>query len=212
MLQRCLSKTGLFLAALMCAFAACVFSAAPAWCEETVAINEPVSQNPGPIDLGEGNYVNPLQMPDSSFIYDITLADLATADSYLNAQTVQVVGEVIGDCINGEFDPAHCWIVLSDSAGNTVQVQIPMESKDMIDTFGRYGQTGTIFQVRGTFNLACSDHQGLTDIHSDHEAVVSKGVIHRDQFVLEDFAPGAILVGIGLLILFVYWRMRERMR
>lgn len=212
MLQRCLQKTSLLLAALLCALAVCLACATLAWCVEPVPEDGNQPAAPGPIDLGDGNYVNPLQMPDSSFIYDITIADLATADSYLNGQTAQVVGEVIGDCINGEFDSAHCWIVLSDSASNTVQVQIPVESASLIDTFGRYGQTGTILQIRGIFDLACSDHQGLTDIHADHVAVVSKGVVHRDELVPEDFIPGAILVGIGLLLMFVYWRLRERMR
>lgn len=167
---------------------------------------------PGPIDLGDGNYVNPMQLPDSSFIYDITIADLAKADSYLNGQTVQVVGEVVGDSINAEIDSDFCWTVLADSAGNTVSVYMPIKDKALIDTYGRYGQTGTQLQARGVFSLSCDQHQGQTDIHSAHINLVRKGEVHRDSFEFENFIPGVVAVAIGLIMLFIYWRLRERLR
>lgn len=170
------------------------------------------SGGPGPIDLGDGNFINPMQLPDSSFIYDITISDLAKADSYLNGQTVQVVGEVVGDSINAEMDPDYCWIVLADSSGNTVSVYMPASQKSLIDTYGRYGQTGTQLQIRGLFSLSCDQHQGQTDIHSAHINVVRKGSVHRDELIFENFIPGAIAVGVGLVMLFIYWRMRERLR
>lgn len=170
------------------------------------------SDSPGPIDLGDGNYVNPMQLPDSSFIYDITIADLAKADTYLSGQTVQVVGEVVGDSINAEIDPEYCWTVLADASGNTVSVYMPASQKSLIDTYGRYGQTGTQLQVRGLFSLSCDQHQGQTDIHSTHVSVVRKGSVHRDEFVFSSFIPGFTVVGVGLLMLFVYWRLRERLR
>ena len=45
------------------------------------------------------NAVNVTQLPDSSFIYDTSITDLSTADTYYDKQTVQVTGEVVGDRI-----------------------------------------------------------------------------------------------------------------
>ncbi|MEI3231635.1 MAG: hypothetical protein V8S24_10675 [Gordonibacter pamelaeae] len=59
------------------------------------------------------NLVNPQQRPDSSFIYDTSIAALGNADAYYDNQTVQVVGEVIGDSIREGLDNRHRWITLA---------------------------------------------------------------------------------------------------
>ena len=41
---------------------------------------------------GQDNEVDVSQLPDSSFIYDTSIIDLSTADSYYDEQTVQVSG------------------------------------------------------------------------------------------------------------------------
>ena len=58
------------------------------------------------------NAVNTQQLPDSSFIYDTSIGDLARADSYFDNQTVQVVGEAVGDAIRSGLDGRHRWITL----------------------------------------------------------------------------------------------------
>ncbi len=128
----------------------------------------------------DGNEVNPQQLPDSSFIYDTSIADLAGADAYYNDQTVQVVGEVVGDAINVTLDGTHKWITLeatsasgasgaTSASGATITVFMTSDAAERIDTFGAYGKTGTILQVRGTFHLACREHDGLTDLYGPCE-------------------------------------------
>lgn len=172
---------------------------------------------PDPV-FGEGtnedNLVNPQQKPDSSFIYDTAIADLQGADSYLNDQTVQVTGEVIGDRIRAEFDPGFCWIVLqgSDKSHSEIPVFMATDDTALIDTYGAYGRKGTTLQVRGTFHLICPDHEGLTDLHADSVTFVEKGSITEQPFDIGAFLPGLVLVAIGFIMLIVFHQMREGQR
>lgn len=160
------------------------------------------------------NLVNPQQKPDSSFIYDTSINDLQMADSYLNDQTVQVTGEVVGDRLWAEFDPGYCWIVLQSNDGSYAEVPVFMteESTAQIDTYGAYGRKGTTLQVRGTFHLACPEHEGLTDLHADTISVVVKGSITERVLNPSSFIPGISLVVVGLIMLLVFHRMREGQR
>lgn len=164
--------------------------------------------------LADDNLVNPQQLPDSSFIYDTLIADLATADSYLDGQTVQVTGEAVGDSIRAGLDEENRWITLQAVDGSYAQITVYMtaEAADRVDTFGAYGKTGTTLQVRGTFNLACAEHEGLTDLHANHVSVVEKGSVSEEPFEASAFAPGAVLVLLGGVLLLVFYRMRERLR
>ena len=60
----------------------------------------------------DDNVVDEQQLPDSSFVYDTSIMALAGANSSFDNQTVQVVGEVIGDAINADWDGSHKWVTL----------------------------------------------------------------------------------------------------
>lgn len=159
------------------------------------------------------NAVNTQQLPDSSFIYDTSIKTLSTADSYYDNQTVQVVGEVVGDSIKAGLSGRHRWITLaSDEDYSTIAVYMSNESAAKIDTFGAYGSTGTTLQVRGTFHLVCADHEGVTDLHAEVVTVIAPGDQHADAFNPEAFIPGIVAVVIGLVLLGVFYWMRERQR
>lgn len=160
------------------------------------------------------NLVNPQQKPDSSFIYDTSISALQEADSYLNEQTVQVSAEVVGDRLKAEFDPGYCWIVLQSNEENYAEIPVflTQEFTELIDTYGSYGRKGTTLQVRGTFHLACPEHEGLTDLHADTVSVVEKGSITQQVLDPKSFIPGGILVLIGGIMVLVFHRMREGQR
>lgn len=160
------------------------------------------------------NQVNPYQRPDSSFIYDTLISDIASADSYFDGQTVQVTGEVVGDSIHEISDPESRWITVQATDGSYAQVAVYMsaESASLIDTFGAYGKKGTTLQVRGTFNLACSDHEGLSDLHAESVVVVEQGSVTEQEFSLKSFIPGAVFAIAGLILVAVFYRVRERQR
>lgn len=161
------------------------------------------------------NLVNPQQLPDSSFIYDTSITDLSTADPFYDKQTVQVVGEVVGDSLQPRPHSSRRWITLTTTEAESnasVLVNMSQSDAEKIDAFGKYGVTGTLLQVRGTFNLACSEHEGVTDIHAEHVTVVASSKSDESHFDLVTFAPGVILVIIGLIAMLIYYRMRERRR
>lgn len=160
----------------------------------------------------DGNAVNVTQLPDSSFIYDTSITDLSTADTYYDKQTVQVTGEVVGDRITAG-DGRHCWLQLaSPSDSSTVSVYLTNESADKVDTYGAYGRKGTTLQVRGTFNLACPDHDGVSDLHAQVVTVTEKGKATPDEFDINAFIPGMVTVVIGLAMMVVFYLLRERQR
>ncbi len=167
------------------------------------------------VAFADGNKVNTNQLPDSSFLYDTDLAELAQADSYHDKQTVQVRGEVVGDRISDEVNGDECWISLQDDDElNPVTVPILMtkEQAEVIDHYGRYGVRGTTLQVRGTYYLDCVDHQGLSDIHAEEVSVVTPG--KDDPLAVNPvvLSAGVLSVLLGGVLLVVYYRWRERMR
>ena len=160
----------------------------------------------------DDNLVNPQQRPDSSFIYESSISNLANADSYYDKQTVQVTGEAVGDKINAE--DGMVWITLADQSdpNSSVSVLMTAEAASNIDTLGRYGATGSILQVRGQFNLTCSEHEGASDLHAQSVVVVKKGSSHPDALNIESFGPGVLLVVVGLALMVVFRQLRERLR
>lgn len=165
-------------------------------------------------EVAENNRVNPQQLPDSSFIYDTLISDLEKADSYMDGQTAQITGEAVGDRIRAELDRDHSWITVQAIDGSYAEISVYMSDTQagLIDTFGMYGQSGTILQVRGVFNLACQEHQGLSDLHAEHVSVVEKGAVKEEQVNLMSFIPGVILVGAGAVLMLVFYYLRERQR
>ena len=189
----------------------------------------------------QDNEVDVSQLPDSSFIYDTSIIDLSTADSYYDKQTVQVTGEVIGDKILVDADDDHCWITLSASGSTTMTtllsstastastaqttaqmskassiatttVYMTKTAAEKIDLFGKYGQKGTTLQVRGTFHLACSEHSGVSDIHAQVITVTQKGKVMPDAFDPVGFVPGVIAIAIGLGVRALFRWLQERQR
>lgn len=191
-------RKGMAAAALAFALALPAFA-----CPQTAFADEPAEGD---------NAVNVTQLPDSSFIYDTSITDLSTADTYYDKQTVQITGEVVGDRITAG-DGRHCWLQLaSPSDSSTVSVYLTNESADKVDTYGAYGRKGTTLQVRGTFNLACPDHDGASDLHAQVVTVTEKGKATPDEFDINAFTPGMVTVMIGLAMMVVFYLLRERQR
>lgn len=163
--------------------------------------------------LEHGNAVIPLQLPDSSFIYDTSIQELSNADPYLDNQTVQVTGEAIGESIRVSLFGRSRWVTLSPVGESaTVSVFMSEESAAKIDSFGRYGVRGSIVRVRGTFYLVCPEHDGATDLHAEEVTVVKPGESVHESFKFQTFVPGLILVVIGLVMVFIFSHVSERRR
>ncbi len=163
----------------------------------------------------KNNKVNVNQLPDSTFLYDADIAELVKADTFNDDQTVQVKGEVVGDAINDEDDESLTWIALQDDDElnpHTISVLVSKQQAALIDSYGHYGQQGSILQIRGTYHLACADHQGLSDIHAEEAQLISEG---RKTDILTNpviLTAAVISVFLGCALLVLYSIRRERMR
>ena len=163
----------------------------------------------------KGNKVNVNQLPDSSFLYDTDIAELAKADTFNDGQTVQVKGEVVGDAINDEDDNSFRWISLQDDDDlnpATLSVLVDEKQLALIDSFGRYGRQGSMLQVRGSYHLACADHDGLSDIHAEEVQVLSEGKEIDTPINPVVITAAVISVFLGGALLVLYSIRRERMR
>lgn len=161
------------------------------------------------------NKVNVNQLPDSSFLYDTDIAELAKADTFNDGQTVQVKGEVVGDAINDEDDNSFRWISLQDDDDlnpATLSVLVDEKQLALIDSFGRYGRQGSMLQVRGSYHLACADHDGLSDIHAEEVQVLSEGKEIDTPINPVVITAAVISVFLGGALLVLYSIRRERMR
>ena len=162
-----------------------------------------------------GNTVNVAQLPDSSFLHNVPISELASADSFHDEQTVLVEGEVVGDLIRDESESDHCWITLQESDGEStsvVSVFIKRDLTSMIDSWGHYGQKGTTLQVDGVFHLTCPDHQGASDIHATTAAVVSSGEAVEMEPSSLVFTLSWIFPLCGLVLLIYFRRRNEQER
>lgn len=166
-------------------------------------------------EIDPKNRVNPQQMPDSSFLYDTSIAELANADPYMNNQTVQVVGEAIGDILAAVDGPSYAWVMLQEKVDNDypqISVLMTRTQSDLIDNLGRYGVQGTKLQVRGQFHLSCPQHDGLTDLHAESVTVVARGSVAPDYLEWKQFLPGVVLFVVAGALLLVFRRLQEGQR
>ena len=160
------------------------------------------------------NLVDPTQRADNSFIRDTTIESLVEQGTLYDGREVQVIGEVIGDCIAAN-DKDCSWItitVIDVEDKTSISALMPDEQTTQIDRYGKYGVTGTILQVNGVFHQACNEHDGLPDIHVTASSVIEHGVEHYDVFNLLDFVPGIIAVLAGAALMAVFYFARERTR
>ena len=165
-------------------------------------------------DESEANRVDPTQRADNSFIYDTTIDSLFNQASLYDERTVQIVGEVIGDRIIADRY-GNVWITLTATETedkSTISVLMSEDQASQIDRYGKYGVTGTILQVRGTYHQACSEHDSLPDIHATESSVMSRGLEKPDEFVASEFAPGIVAVILGFALMGAFLFARERMR
>ena len=165
---------------------------------------------------GEANRVDPTQRADNSFIYDTTIDSLFSQPSLYEGKIVQVSGEAIGDIVvEDPLRRKNSWVTLTSiDAANpaTISVFMSREQAAQIDHLGRYGVTGSILQIRGIYHQACSEHEGTPDVHATNTAVITRGSEHPDMFEIQDFIHGAVAVFIGLILMGVYYFIRERSR
>ena len=138
-----------------------------------------------------------------------TIASLSSAGTLLDGQRVDFVGEAVGDIIDGGRD--HKWLTLYE-AGASISVFVSDAASRQVTNLGRYGVRGTTLEIRGVYHLACEEHQGLSDVHAITVKVLDEGGSTPSAINVRQLQVGLLLAGIGLLLLLLHWRLRERKR
>lgn len=206
--------------AVMLAFALAFALPASAFAEDEdpSSSDSAASATPKPatsVDTNAENIVDPTQRADNSFIYDTTIEDILAETSLHDGRIVQFVGEAIGDRVLDDASGKYCWVTvesMADGSDANISVYMTVEQAEQIDHFGRYGVTGTTLQIRGTFNQACSNHEGLVDVHATNVGVMARGVEHPDTLNLSNFGFGIFLIIVGAALMAAFYFVRERMR
>jgi hypothetical protein len=140
---------------------------------------------------------------------DTTIVGLTNAGRQLDGQNVTFQGEVVGDILNAE--KGYRWLMLQDG-GATISVLVAEHEIAKVTHLGRYGQIGTRLEITGTFRVDCPDHDGLTDVHANRVVVIDEGFETESGFVVRELEIGGLLVLVGLCLLVLHWRLRERTR
>jgi hypothetical protein len=138
-----------------------------------------------------------------------TIVGLTNAGQQLDGQDVTFQGEVVGDILNAE--KGYKWLMLQDG-GATISVLVAEHEVAKVTHLGRYGQVGTKLEISGEFQVDCSDHDGLTDVHANRVTVIDEGSKLESGFVARELQIGGLLVIVGLCLLVLHWRLRERTR
>lgn len=206
---------GLITVSIILLLAVCVGVGAYS-CSTTSKLHESQDASVGSVGgadgLGADNLINLQQTPDSSFLYDIAIADLCSADVSYQKKMVQVKGEVIGHPVDSEQNPGMCWITLRSEPGekeDSLSVLVDESHLDAIDSYGNYNMRGTILSVKGTFHVACTSHEGIMDIHAENVSAVQAGYKMPDDFNIVLFAPGLLLVLVAVGLYFAYRSFAE---
>lgn len=166
-------------------------------------------------DLGDDNYIDLQQTPESSTLVDTDISELVQAPASLQQTSVQVRGEVVGDALKANPAGTKYWLTFDSLEGEdegSISVLVDRSVIGLIDTYGSYNKTGTILRVKGTFYVACPSHEGIMDIHAESVTVVEHGSVTQDDFDLDKFVPGFVLCGVGALLAVLYRFLGERQR
>jgi hypothetical protein len=140
---------------------------------------------------------------------DTTIVGLTNAGQQLDGQKVTIQGEAVGDILNA--GDGYRWLTLQDS-GASISVLVSEDDAAKVTHLGRYGQTGTRLEVSGEFQVDCAEHDGLIDVHATKVTVIDEGSEVASQFNILELEIGALLVIIGLCLLVLHRRLRERTR
>ena len=165
--------------------------------------------------LSGSNEIDTNLLPDSSVLYETTILELANADVFNDNQTVQVVGEAMGEALNITGDPDHKWVTLASldkKHSATLIVYMKTSDANLITSYGKYGSQGCLVQAQGEFKLVSEDHSGITCLEASHVAIMSKGYEIQESFHIEDFFPGAILISFALCLALWLRRLRIKRR
>ncbi len=131
--------------------------------------------------------------------------ELIEKSKELNGRRLNYRGELIVAILDrGEYS----WVNLNDGF-NAIGVWCKSSMLDNVKFAGDYKNRGDILEVNGTFNRACSMHNGELDIHADTVKIISRGYPFKRAIDLKALKSAAVLFLVTILTVIIFRKKLE---
>lgn len=153
---------------------------------------------------------------------EVTTQELVENMERYDGREVTITGEAVGDIMVRDD---YAWITVNDDAYSIKSIEeggdfaglsnygigvwAPRRELEKIHVLGGYKNKGDWVRVTGTFNRACHEHGGDTDIHAESVVVLKAGYPISHPFQYWKLLVVIILAGI-IVVLWVVRRKKIR--
>lgn len=151
--------------------------------------------------------VQGLSRPNDYALVDVSA--LLSAGERQDNRDVQLYATATGSPLNA--GNGQTWVNVKDGAA-MIGICMDSELARSIEHYGSYGENGDILLVKGTYHLACPEHNGELDVHAAEIEVASEGGPKEDSLDPTLCLFGALLTLLGTAILFAYLTLRGKVR
>lgn len=136
----------------------------------------------------------------------VKLNDLVENGKAFDGKSVTVQGEAIGEAMNrGDYT----WVNINDGT-NAMGIWLTSKNAKEITYFGDYKHKGDTVSVTGTFNRACTEHGGDTDIHSSTFEIIQKGNVVKENINPVKIIISVVLLAVTIIVAFFYIRAMKK--
>jgi len=139
----------------------------------------------------------------------LTPAEVVERGRELDGTQIDVTGEVLGEDLYA--GKAHRWVNVA-GGGTAVGLWVEQGLVEQIEHFGKYGVQGDTLTVRGTLNVACTQHGGEFDVHVSEVTSLEPGEVREQGVSWWKLGVGLAGIAIGFVEYRFYRRRRERLR
>ncbi len=142
----------------------------------------------------------------------VSIAELVSQTQKYDGQTVVILGEVIGDIINGrDSREAYVWLNICEQNNIAIGVFCHRELTPTIKYRGSYNAAGDQVRVQGIFHRACPVHNSEVDIHAENITVVQRGgvVAHPVELSRRRLSKNLASLAIVLAIVHLVYSKRN---
>ena len=162
-------------------------------------------------NVGRGSYASAFDIEGVVLETREALASLFGAPDARDIVFTRNVTESLNLLIKGLLHEGDHVIVSSMEHNAVMRPLVQLESRSVSFTRCPCDETGML-DIDALAGCLRPNTRAVVMLHASNVTVVQKGSEHPDEFNAQAFVPGAVCLAAGLLILFVFYRLRERRR
>lgn len=138
----------------------------------------------------------------------VQINDLIEKQNELDGQEVTIQGEAIGESmIRGD----HAWININDGS-NAIGIWLSKNEAEKVHSFGDYENIGDMIVITGTFNKACKEHGGDTDVHALSVQIRKEGYPVKEHLDTIRMITAIVLFLTALSIFILFLKIQNKAR